>query len=173
LADLHAQSWFKLDASDSIVESKRGTRQGCRFGSLLFALVYGAAVKDTRQHIEALRLPVKVACASEAIPWAYRDLPTDGHTQPYDTTYADDEAIFLLFDDWEHMHDKLPEVMQVVEAHMLQWGFKLNWAAGKSEILAIFAGPGSRGAQEAFRATMANLRSPSAVTMLPSSTSAW
>ena len=48
--------------------------------------------------------------------------------------------------------EALPDAIRGVEAAYRSWGFDLNWGAGKTELMVIFTGRGSKGTEEAMRA---------------------
>ena len=66
-------------------------------------------------------------------------------------TYADDGAIVLTFESWPRALEALPDATRGVEAAYRRWGFDFNWGEGKTELMAIFTGRGSKGAEKAMR----------------------
>ena len=57
----------------------------------------------------------------------------------------------LIFNSWEAMATSLPAALASVEKVYNKWGFCLNWAPGKSEVMVIFTGPGCRAVKEHYR----------------------
>ena len=47
LRDLHDGTWFQLDGGH-LIETNLGSRQGCKFGAIIFNLMYCRALDDLR-----------------------------------------------------------------------------------------------------------------------------
>ena len=45
LRDLHDGTWFRLDGG-YLIETSLGSRQGCKFGAIIFKLMYCRALDD-------------------------------------------------------------------------------------------------------------------------------
>eukprot|EP00973_Karenia_brevis_P044961 6225913-Karenia_brevis.AAC.1 len=45
LRSLHSNTWFKHGDCEEAIISRKGVRQGCRFGSKIFNLLYGKALR--------------------------------------------------------------------------------------------------------------------------------
>ena len=74
-----------------------------------------------------------------------------------DTTFMDDEALFLSCESWSAMAAGLPQLLLDIDRVYRKWGLLLNWEVGKSELLVIFAGPGSRKAPQLLRDAFARV----------------
>ena len=44
VANLHKDTWFALSPEGRVIRTTRGSRQGCRFGALIFNIVYSVAL---------------------------------------------------------------------------------------------------------------------------------
>ena len=44
VANLHKYTWFALSPEGRVIRTTRGSRQGCRFGALIFNIVYSVAL---------------------------------------------------------------------------------------------------------------------------------
>ena len=47
MRDLHDGTWFRLDGG-YLIETSLGSRQGCKFGAIIFNLMYCRALDDLR-----------------------------------------------------------------------------------------------------------------------------
>ena len=147
IIDLYAGSWFDLDASGVVVATKRGARQGCRFGGLLFNLLYARVVRSAREALKALGFDFQLPTDPEAPLWQHRG---GGHTaweELFDVTYADDEAMTMLFALWEDAMARIPLALRAVEAAYAQWGFEINWGPDKCELMIVFCARGCKAAE--------------------------
>ena len=78
--------------------TKRGSRQGCRFGSVIFKSVYGVAVFELLENLKDCGAHMLCSSGSRAPTWKHQNsrLCTN-QLEPVpgtDVTYVDDEAIF-------------------------------------------------------------------------------
>ena len=61
-----------LDDSGKMVETRRGTRQGCRFGGLLFSLLYAKALDDARAAVREAGVSIGFPTMGDAPLWAHQ-----------------------------------------------------------------------------------------------------
>ena len=67
LKSMHSPSWFRMKGAKRKLVVRRGGRQGCLFGSILFNVVYGKALKEFYADCEAHGIPVKVRFSRGAL----------------------------------------------------------------------------------------------------------
>jgi len=68
LRSLHAGSWFAFNDTDTVLVVNKGGRQGCRFGGVLFNLVYACALKHWHSKMKELGITTKVSFSSGRFP---------------------------------------------------------------------------------------------------------
>ena len=49
---LHDQTWFQIEPEGKLIMTTRGSRQGCRFGSVIFNAVYGVTHSELLENIK-------------------------------------------------------------------------------------------------------------------------
>ena len=98
LRDLHDGTWFQLDGV-YLIETILGSRQGCKFGAIIFNLMYCRAFDDLRCAVRNEGLWSDFAYYTEAAPWCHMASKSDG-TQLEETshvmcdiTYVDAECV--------------------------------------------------------------------------------
>ena len=124
----------------------RGSRQGCRFGSVNFQ----RCIRDhpLRAFGEHQRLQ---RTHDVRPPWKHRsDSLHTNKLEPVpitDVTYVDDEAIFIT---GAHNEELVVNIKQ--DANMVDWtmsahGMAVNWDPGKTEVIVLWAGKRTRACQ--------------------------
>jgi len=101
VADLHNGTWFVLDQeSGKVIKTRLGSRQGCRFGGLVFNLLYAEALRDVRRQCRKKGLCTPFRFPKQCPPWRVHS--TDGviwdDYELLDVTFVDDEAICIMSD---------------------------------------------------------------------------
>ena len=148
VANLHTHTWFALSPEGRIIVTKRGSRQGCRFGALIFNIVYSVALLGLRQKLGKLSVTLHAECEPSGPPWAHQPgaYPTM-QVPAADVTYVDDEAILIVADTAESLNAKLSQVAAAAHETMAAHGMLLNWKPGKSEAILMWRGAGARAAR--------------------------
>ena len=52
IISLHSGSWFKVGSSPDLVVARRGGRQGCKLGAIVFNSIYAVALSHVRTSIQ-------------------------------------------------------------------------------------------------------------------------
>ena len=100
LRDLHDGTWFRLDGG-YLIETSRGSRQGCKFGAIIFNLMCCRALDDLRYALRNEGLLSVFEYYPEAAPWCHMACKSDGTQleessyEMCDITYVDDERVCL------------------------------------------------------------------------------
>ena len=126
----------------------RGSRQGCRFGSVFFNAVYGITLSELLENIKNYVARMMCDRGSRALPWKHRS--NSLHTNKLepvpmtDVTYVDDEAIFIT---GAHNEELVVNIKQ--DANMVDWtmsahGMAVNWDPGKTEVVVLWANKRTR-----------------------------
>ena len=147
VAYLHDGTWFVLEqSSGKVIKTRLGSRQGCRFGGLVFNLLYAVALRDVRQQCSALGLCLNFQFPKRCPPWNVAS--TDGTLwEPYemlDVTFVDDEAFMLMADSCDDILRDGAILLDVLQATLPKYGMTINWEPGKTEALVLFRGYRSR-----------------------------
>ena len=94
---LHTAAWFKFGASSDFLISKRGGRQCCRFGGLIFNLIYNCALREVKSILDKQNMLTKVKGITFHPPWSRTvGLPHAEAQALFDATFVDDEAIAVI-----------------------------------------------------------------------------
>ena len=75
--DLHDGTWFRLDGG-YLIEKSLGCRQGCKFGPIIFNLMYCRALDDLRYALKNESLLSVFAYYPEAAPRCHTACKSDG-----------------------------------------------------------------------------------------------
>ena len=96
------------------------------------------------QEVVAAGVSFKVQVHAEGPPWAHnpekvanRDLVEE---PVCDATYVDDEAYAISADSNEELAEKIKIVAEAAQKCMERYSLVVNWAAGKTEVLAVWRG---------------------------------
>ena len=147
LKGVHENAWFKLDGADGErIVTTRGGRQGCRLGGMVFNMIYAKALQEARSQLKE-----EGACATlwfdATTPfWVSEGFsltsPTGSEPESsltetclQDVTYVDDEAAFLMHSSPLVLAQQVVTLLAVIRATFARFGFVINWAAGKTELM--------------------------------------
>ena len=121
LRDLHDGTWFQLDGG-YLIETNLGSRQGCKFGAVIFNLMYCRALDDLRLALRNEGLLSVFSYCPEAAQWCHMACKKDGTplvTETYemcDITYVDDECLCLDAGSNYELLEKLPRVLDIMQS---------------------------------------------------------
>ena len=138
LRDLHDGTWFRLDGG-YLIETSLGSRQGCKFGVIIFNLMYCRALDDLRYALRNEGLLSVFAYYPEAAPWCHMACKSDGtqlEESSYDMcdiTYVDDEFVCLDADSNDELLEKLPRTLDIMQKNFTSHFLELNWKPLKTE----------------------------------------
>ncbi|CAK0801015.1 unnamed protein product [Prorocentrum cordatum] len=148
VANLHKDTWFALSPEGKVIRTTRGSRQGCRFGALIFNIVYSVALGELRAALDKINLTFAAECEPGGPPWAHQPGAFPTHTVPVgEVTYVDDEAVLIVGEDNASLNRNVALVAEAAHTTMEKHGMQLNWKPGKSEALIMWRGKGARAAK--------------------------
>ena len=159
LAGMHQGAWFRMDGPEAdFILTARGGRQGCRLGGLVFNMIYARALRRMREKLAEKGVTNKLAFRAAAPFWANpgskvlgkneAGTPEDDVAELCDTTFVDDEAVYLVNASPIQLCLDLGTVLDVVETTFAESGFQINWAAGKTEVMIKLRGARAGKARE-------------------------
>ena len=148
VARLHEDTWFQLQAGGRFIVTRRGSRQGCRFGCVIFNAVYGVALAEVLEGARASGICWHAGAVLEGPPWAF-DCSAYGHAHVEDVactdvTYVDDEAVLITSDTNEELVASVRCVAELLQTVLSKHGMLVNWDPGKTEALVMWRGKRSR-----------------------------
>ena len=95
LASLHTHTWFAYPGAEGTLHTQLGSRQGCRFGGVVFNIIYSRVLHTMREKLVEAEAVDMMCFDPDAPPWIE---PTGAKTQRvpvHEVVYVDDEAIFV------------------------------------------------------------------------------
>ena len=149
LRDLHDGTWFQLDGG-YLIETNLGSRQGCKFGAIIFNLMYCRALDDLRAALRNEGLLSVFEYYPDAAPWCHMACKDDGTPlvassyEMCDITYVDDECLCLDAGTNEELLEKLPKVLDVMQRVFTRHFLELNWKPLKTECVLHLVGRGTK-----------------------------
>ena len=149
LRDLHDGTWFCLDGG-YLIETSLGSRQGCKFGGIIFNLMYCRALDDLRYVLRNEGLLSVFAYYPEAAPWCQMACKSDGtqleesSNEMCDITYVDDECVCLGADSNDEPLEKLPRALDIMQKVFTSHFLELNWKPLETECVLHLVGCGTK-----------------------------
>eukprot|EP00973_Karenia_brevis_P074754 10388545-Karenia_brevis.AAC.1 len=98
LRSLHTGTWFKHGSCEDTIVTRKGVRQGCRFGGKIFNLLYGRALHQAQVKLKEQGIKLVLKNAVDFTPWATEQTGLNMSrttTCVIDCTFVDDEAIII------------------------------------------------------------------------------
>ena len=125
---LHTHAWFRVDDSDSIVETLTGGRQGCKLGCLVFCAVYEQALSKIRQRLLDAHLSVEFTTSTSKAFWSTPDpaAPKINHAS-IEVTYVDDEVVAVTASSPAKLAKALSIIVQSHSEVFAAFGLEINW----------------------------------------------
>ena len=125
---LHTHAWFRVDDSDSIVETLTGGRQGCKLGCLVFCAVYAQALSKICQRLLDAHLSVEFTTSTSKAFWSTPDpaAPKINHAS-IEVTYVDDEAVAVTASSPAKLAKALSIIVQSYSEVFAAFGLEINW----------------------------------------------
>ena len=144
---LHDQTGFLIEPGGKLIMTMRGSRQGCRFGSVIFNAVDGVTLSELLEKIKSYGARMMCNHGSRAPPWKHKSdsLHTNKQAEPapiIDMTYVDVEAI-----DNDSLVSSIKQVANMVDKTMSSHWMAVNWDPGKTEAIVLCAGKHTRACQ--------------------------
>ena len=138
----HQHTWFILKNSKAVTETLRGTRPGDGFADLLFNLVAGKILRELEEmlYLEGVQT---------TLHWNGRfgfeaDAGTDATTTGLNVVWADDIAVMVHHDNAADLLELAETSIRLYIERLAAHGLILNFDEGKSELLLLLRGSGSR-----------------------------
>ena len=129
----------------------RGSRQGCRFGSVIFNALYGVTLSELLENIKDHGACMMRDRRSRAPPWKHSsDSLHTNKLEPVpitDVTHVDDEAIFVTGAHNDELVANIKQVANTVDKTMSAHGMAVNWDPGKTEVIVLWSGKRTRACQ--------------------------
>ena len=151
---LHTAAWFQLPGDETVLETQCGGRQGCKLGAVLFNMIYALALRRliaallrhgivlvlpaAPRHIWGSPPPESDAADSSSAPLWF-----DAQARPVplvELTYVDDEALLLSSTSPAALLKAHMLMMQILTDTFREFGFRINWKAGKTECMFVWRG---------------------------------
>ena len=148
LRDLHDGTWFQLDVG-YLIETNLGSRQGCKFGAIIFNLMYCRALDDLRCALRNEGL-LSVFEYYPAAPWCHMACKKDGTPlvassyEMCDISYVDDECLCLDAGTNDELLEKLTKALDVMQCVFTRHFLELNWKPLKTECVLRLVGRGTK-----------------------------
>ena len=143
LEEMMSATWYTSKRRDELLESLAGSRPGDGLADLAFGMIFQKITKSVHQKLqESLGLtdPIRHGAFDPAVG------PPRGHDPPYllEVVWADDLAMAYRCADSRNIEWAMKEITEKVFTECLKHGLVPNLKKGKTEILIIPKGPGSR-----------------------------
>ena len=149
LRHLHDGTWFQLDGG-YLIETNLGSRQGCKFGAIIFNLMYCRALDDLRRALRNEGLLSVFEYYPDAAPWCHMACKKDGNPlvassyEMCDITYVDDECLCLDAGTNDEFLEKLPKALDIMQGVFTRHFLELNWKPLKTECVLHLTGRGTK-----------------------------
>ena len=131
---LHTNAWFKLDAEGRLVVTRRGSRQGCRFGALIFNCCYAKSLKELEAELTPLGVRLVQTIVKDGPPWAHQITAEQrdalSQEEVHECTYVDDEALLLVAPSCAKLAEALPKIVSITDKVTRPHGMVVNWEPG-------------------------------------------
>ena len=137
LLSLHSDAWF--DVGTQRVITRRGGRQGCKHGPVLFELGYELALRNIRARLAEIGVQIKVRTFSGHF-WSREQKGGQDRKHPVETTFVDDAVIVALTKTPFQMWQLVPRIVEIVATCFAEYGMKINLSKGKTEGFLQFRG---------------------------------
>ena len=163
--DLHQNTWLvvskePLRGLSSVVRTRKGARQGCKIGALIFNVIYEYALGRIRRRASDAGILHEIE-GSQPCLWTL----ADGAIQPEakgdvlatlcDIEYVDDVLFMLMHADPRQLVHNSRVILAIILDEFKCCGLECNLAAGKTEVTLSLVGKGARKAKaQLFDATV-------------------
>ena len=140
---LHSSTWFVVDGAPGTLVTKKGGRQGCRFGGKLFNFVYSKALSEVHEKLKKSGVEFSFPFDCHRPFW----LPCTSATSSEsikDATFVDDEAFLLFARSPKSLNQAICTCLEVVSLIFSKYNMSLNWSKGKSEAIVVYRGKNAR-----------------------------
>ena len=147
IVSLHSGSWFQVGSSPDLVVARRGGRQGCKLGAIVFNLVYAVALSHVRTSIQKQNCVLVIKGFVDSPFWGHSDVhvatecrPDENDETVIEVTFVDDEAIMLASKSPRRLELAILALLESLCTVSSSLGLELNFKPGKSEAFLVFRG---------------------------------
>ena len=142
LQDIHESTWFVVDGSDQIVQTRRGARPSESVADIIFIFVFAKVTKEVRSLISQTPFRVPLPLATDGTLSA--QLGVDARTGEVEAVYADDARHGFLHIDPFFVVGAMRVSAQALVSCARTHGLELNFGPGKTEAVLSLRGPGAK-----------------------------
>ena len=152
MRSLHSAAWFQVGSSRSApVVTRRGGRQGCKLGPLVFNCGYELPLNLIRRKLAALGIGFRIEgtarCPWAAPPSVFEVGTGSGDWTGYDrcqslteVVYVDDVGFIVFCKTPFQLYSLAPRALQVLVDAFHMFGMELNLSKGKAEAFVAYRG---------------------------------
>ena len=143
IRSLHTGAWFKVGSLESVIVTKSGGRQGCKFGAVIFNVVYAVALRRVRDKLREASVLLVIKVTGDSAFWApsARAEPqaeSCGAAEPHDmeiieATYVDGQAAMLAPPSPIRLLRAARLLMSELAVIFGELGLIINFVPGKTE----------------------------------------
>ena len=143
LAELHSNTWFTVDQSTCLTETRLGTGPGSCFADVLFNVLFAKILGEVRDVLSDAGVLTELQWSGQG------GLPQDesaelrATTLLAETVWADDLALFIHHEEPAILITNLQIACRAVFNACLGYGLQPNFAKGKTEVLVALRGKGA------------------------------
>ena len=150
--DLHTNTWFQYGSLSSVILTKRGARQGCKIGSLVFNASYAIGVTILQLQLANAGVLLKTVVPKGAF-WAGSSAGNAGETFVSESVFVDDLCLIILASSPRLLCKAISDVLAVISTVFEKAALEINWAKGKTECFIKFRGRGAAQCYQDLRAS--------------------
>ena len=157
---LHDSAWAVvkggLDESENCskspaIISKRGGRQGCKLGAMVFNFIYACCLKRFRERLLGAGLVLHLKTEDDEKAFWSDDAGTphvsfaEGQgCEVVEATFVDDEEIYLTAATAHSLSIVIDTMLECLDEEFRRFAFRINYAKGKTELMVIMRGKSAR-----------------------------
>ena len=139
IKSLHTNSFYVYGGLQSAIVARRGGRQGCAFGAVIFNAVYAAALVEVHRTLSAAGVTLHVEQGRQT-PWSDSDTSSPSSAEAIDATYVDDEAFVLVAKSPKLLDGAIDILISTLTTVFAKYALDINWRKGKTEAMIKYRG---------------------------------
>ena len=144
LRSLHTDTWFQVRRQSKVLRTAVGSRQGCRFGGLVFNVIYEKTLGSIRKRAKEAGLIMQMWCDRSKAVWLACNEGEGLATDVGETTYVDDQVNLLQAGTPRELLRQLRLLTTIVLEECTSHGLKLNLKKGKTEAMVHLRGKAAK-----------------------------
>ncbi|CAE8732350.1 unnamed protein product [Polarella glacialis] len=139
---LHSNSWFRYSDLPTVIVARKGGRQGCKLGAIIFNMVYARALLMLRDQLRERGVLLVLRFKPCGPIWQDDSSTQDAHVEQeiVEATYVDDEALLLSASSPSLLDKAIDVLFDCLLQCFTRFSLKINWAPGKSEAMLAYRG---------------------------------